>query len=205
MSPSIELSAPYNWCDRRCERCPLATSCAIGGAPRREPTEILEEAAASLEALCREHGIDPDAPVARPAPSIERLALERAGREWASAFAALALHVADVRWRTVFVAGKVARIADAAEYFDDELWAMDTIPNLLVLEHVLASVRADVDRAAAAPPALVARFHDRDAALRALLAPLLATISPLDRALLSALAAHGHAPSPFATTSMPAR
>lgn len=203
MSQNFELGAPYNWCDRRCERCPLATSCAVAADPRRDLTEILQEALATAEAICREEGIDPDRPVARSPPSVERLTLEHAGRAWARAFADLEHHVADVPWRMIFVAGKVARLAGAAEDYDDDLWTMDAIPNLLVLEHVLEGVRADVDRAAAAPARLVGGFRERDAALRSLLAPLFATITVVDRAMLSALAAHGRAPSPFATTSAP--
>ena len=100
----IELAAPHNWCDRRCERCPLSASCPIPGLPDREPEEILGDAANLLEAICRERGIDPAA--LPPPESVDARVLREAGRCWADTFTALEPTVADAMIRGV------GRIAD---------------------------------------------------------------------------------------------
>jgi hypothetical protein len=199
MSSTIELAAPYNWCDRRCERCPLSTSCPIPGLPDREPEEILGEAVDLLEATCRERGIDPAA-LSSPPESINARVLREAGRGWADAFMALEPALADAPIRSMVIAGKVARIAAENDLDDADLWSCDTVPNLLVVERVLATARFDVDRARAALPAkALARFDEADARLGVLLSPLLDAISEPDRAAFAALVAAGRAPSPLGT------
>jgi hypothetical protein len=198
MSSTIELAAPHNWCDRRCERCPLSTSCPIPRMPDRESEEILGDAANVLEAICRERGIDP-APLPQP-ESIDARVLREAGRGWADAFMALEPIVADALFRSMVVAGKVARIASEEDVDDDDLWSCDTVPNLLVVEQLLASARSDVDRTRARlHTTVLVRFDEADALLRVLLSPLLDAISALDRAVFAALVAAGRAPSPLAT------
>jgi len=202
MSSTIELAAPHNWCDRRCERCPLSTSCPIPGMPDRQPEVILGDAVDLLEALCREHGIDPAAPPQpQPQPeSIDARVLREAGRGWADAFMALEPTIADALVRGVVVAGKVARIALEEDLGDDDLWACLTVPNLLVVEQMLATACSDVDRARTVLTAkALVRFDDADSLLRVLLSPLLDTISARDRAVFAALVAAGRAPSPLAT------
>lgn len=199
MSSTIELSAPHNWCDRRCERCPLSTSCPIPGFPDRDLEEILGDAGDLLEVICRERGIDP---VAMPPPpeSIDARVLREAGRGWAGAFAVLEPTVADARIRSVVVAGKVARIASEEDLGDDDLWTCDMVPNLLVVERMLKTTRSDVDRVRARLPAkALVRFDEADALLRVLLSPRLDAISECDRAVFAALVAAGRAPSPLAT------
>jgi hypothetical protein len=199
MSSTIELAAPHNWCDRRCERCPLSTSCPIPGLPGREPEEILGDAVDLLEAICRERGVDPAAPPPPP-ESIDARALREAGRGWADAFMALEPTVADALIPSAVVAGKVARIASEEDLGEDDLWTYDTVPNLLVVERVLATARSDVDRTRAGLPAkALVRFDEADALLRVLLSPLLDAISERDRAVFAALVAAGRAPSPLAT------
>jgi hypothetical protein len=199
MSSTIELAAPHNWCDRRCERCPLSTSCPIPGLPDREPEEILGDAVDLLEVICRERGIDPAS--LPPAPeSIDARVLREAGRGWAEAFMALEPTVADALIRSAVVAGKVARIASEVDLGEDGLWTYDTVPNLLVVERVLGMARSDVDRTRAGLPAkALVRFDEADALLRVLLSPLLDAISARDRAVFAALVAAGRAPSPLAT------
>jgi hypothetical protein len=199
MSCTIELAAPHNWCDRRCERCPLSTSCPIPGLADREPEEILGDAVDLLEAICGECGIDP-AGLPPPPESIDTRVLREAGRGWADAFMALEPSLADAPIRSVVVAGKVARIAAEKELDDADLWSCDTVPNLLVVERVLATARSDVERIRArlSTKALV-RFDEADARLGALLSPLLDAISARDRAVFAALVAAGRAPSPLAT------
>lgn len=201
MSPTIQLAAPHNWCDRRCERCPLSTSCPIPASPDREPEEILGDAVDLLEAICRERGIDPAVlPPPPPPESIDARVLREAGLGWANAFAALEPTVADALICSMVVAGKVARIASEADLGDDYLWFSDTVPNLLVVERLLATARSDVDRTRARLPAkALVRFDEADALLRILLSPLLVAISERDRAAFAALVAAGRAPSPLAT------
>lgn len=202
MSSTIELAAPHNWCDRRCERCPLSTSCPIPCMPDREPEEILGDAVNVLEASCRERGIDPDALPPPQPESIDARVLREAGRGWAHAFMALEPVVADALIRSVVVAGKVARIASEEGLGDDDLWSCDTVPNLLVVDQVLATARSDVDRTRATlPTKALVRFDEADALLRVLLSPLLDAISARDRAVFAALVAAGRAPSPLATLS----
>ncbi len=80
LEPTIpELSDPYNWCDRRCERCVLARECPAHMmserdrraeiAAGRDPDSLesicsqverqLSAAVEMLEDECRERGIDP--------------------------------------------------------------------------------------------------------------------------------------------------
>lgn len=200
MSSTIALSAPHNWCDRRCERCPLSTRCSIPDMPDRDPEEILADAVDLLEAMRRELGIDPAASPAPQAESIDARILREAGHRWADAFAALEPTVADTSIRSVTVAGKVARIASEEELGDQDLWSYDTVPNLLVIEQVLATAVSDVERARARLTAkALVRFDEANALLHGLLSPLLAAISADDRAVFAALVASGRAPSPLAT------
>jgi hypothetical protein len=199
MSSTIELAAPHNWCDRRCERCPLSTSCPIPGLTDREPEEILGEVVGLLEEICRARGIDPAAPP-QPPESIDARVLREAGRGWAHAFMALEPAFADAPIRSAVVAGKVARIASEEDLGDDDVWSCDTVPNLLVVERVLATARSDIDRTRAGLPAqALVRFDEADALLGVLLSPLLDAISETDRAVFAALVAAGQAPSPLAT------
>ena len=200
MTPTLELSAPHNWCDRRCERCPLAASCPIPAGSDRPLEEILADAVTELERLCLDAGIDVDNLEPPPPLPIDARVLEDAGRSWALAFADLEVAVDDVPWRVVLVGGKVARIACEHSGEEDDLWTSDVVPNLLLLEHVLEGVRLDVDRARPRiRPDLLSRFDEQDAILRGLLAPLFTAIPPRDRAIIAALAAAGRAPSPLAT------
>lgn len=93
-----DLGPPYTWCDRACERCPLADACPVWHSARttnraheergEDPNdphvvmgdieETLRESLAMLEQIYREEGLDPDAPVEPPPrnPVAERLDAE---------------------------------------------------------------------------------------------------------------------------------
>jgi hypothetical protein len=168
--------------------------------PDREPEELLGDALDLLEGICRERGIDPTALPPPEPESIDARVLREASWGWAHAFTALEPTVADTLIRSVVVAGKIARIASEEELGDDDLWACDTVPNLLVVEQVLATARSDVDRARTGLTAkALVRFDEADALLRVLLSPLLNAISERDRLVFAALVAAGRAPSPLAT------
>jgi hypothetical protein len=185
---TLELSPPYNWCDRRCERCPLAGDCPIPAMEDRPMLAWLEEAVALLAA----EGVDPDE--RPPPPPDDREVILAAVMDWAVRAHALRRHFAEIERLGVFVVGKVARVS-RDEDGDDEY---DTVPNLLALEHALAAVAAGVDRLrATGPPAALARFDEQDRILRGLLAPLLGRIRAHHRRFLAALVAAGRAPSPF--------
>lgn len=187
----LELSPPFNWCDRRCERCPLRETCPI---PAREPdlpdvpeeamrvalahlTECLTEALeiATSEAIRRGLDVDNLPPV--PPPDIETLLIEQAALRLVAAAGPRDQAAA------LLVAIKLHRVAGGGEV-DDELFELDSAPNLLLVERSL-------DELAHLPAA---------APLRALVAPLLARISDETRVVLATLARGGRAPSPWSVT-----
>jgi hypothetical protein len=53
MMTNMELSAPSNWCDYRCTRCPLARACPARGEEVRTAEEIQGEALIAAEAAAR--------------------------------------------------------------------------------------------------------------------------------------------------------
>lgn len=93
---------------------------------------------------------------------------------------------------------KAARIAghldDQAED-EDETWAHDAAPNLLLLDRLKADIRRELARIASAE--LAARIANALAELDRILDPLIEQIGEPARAVLQALEARGVAPSPF--------
>jgi hypothetical protein len=103
------FSRPFNWCDRRCERCPLADECPVNRRElqrrwvheaRREDHDSMAVAVSDVEeelsralALAREiaseEGIDLNAPLPPVPISLEAVKLRRAGLDLA-----IALHAA---------------------------------------------------------------------------------------------------------------
>jgi hypothetical protein len=191
---TLELSRPFNWCDYRCERCPLHHECPSSGAAIRSIEEVLGDGLAAAEAAY-EAGEGPqisDEPP--PAPSDE------AGLDvphtWLTAWNA----VVERDPRALLVIGKIARVYGELAYGDDDLRASDTIPNLILIQHLLAAVRDDAERLRATRRDAVERFDAIDHVLRDQLEPLFDLITDDDRAVVDALAAARRAPSPFATT-----
>src|SRR5687768_7286215 len=92
------FSAPFNWCDRRCERCPLAGECPIQrrelqrrwvhearGRDPDDPAVIAEDMQETLESTVRmveeiaaEEGIDLTAPLPARPIVLDARRLERA-------------------------------------------------------------------------------------------------------------------------------
>src|SRR5262245_30639675 len=83
----IELSAPFNWCDRRCARCPLERACPIPAMPERPIGEILTQAVAILEEEHRRLGLSLEDLPPPPPPSLDAAMLREAAHAWM-----LALH-----------------------------------------------------------------------------------------------------------------
>ncbi len=102
------FSTPFNWCDRRCERCPLADECTVN---RREQqrrwvheargedpdslavalSDVKDELARALvmaREIAIEKGPDPDAPLPPMPISLDEVKLQRAGLELAVALRA---------------------------------------------------------------------------------------------------------------------
>jgi hypothetical protein len=198
---SIELSNFYNWCDRRCEQCPLHESCPVFNAPDRSLEESLGEALAMATQMLRDEGMTDEEidnlPPPPAHPPFER-ALDDAGMRWSEAY-----HLAGgPEILVVLVASKVARIASEEAMDDERLRAQDIAPNLLVVEQLLDEARTALDARQPPPPAAMrARFDEADRALRGFLAPLFAAIPAATRAAIAALAAAGRAPSPFSKST----
>jgi hypothetical protein len=172
---SIELSNFYNWCDRRCEQCPLRETCPVFNAPDRSLEESLGEALAMATQMLRDEGM-----------------------RWSEAYH----HAGGEPVLVMLVASKVARIASEEAMDDERLRAEDIAPNLLVVEQLLDEARTALDARQPPPPAAIrARFDEADRALRGFLAPLFAAIPAATRVAIAALAAAGRAPSPFSKST----
>jgi hypothetical protein len=216
---------PYNWCDRNCDRCLLSDRCELAlreaqlrwrdearGLDPDDPERVmahvhdsLEEALTLLQRAAEEEGIDLDAPY--PAP-VADLAAERLKRVSMGVVTCLAGYqplteaqadaVGECKSLTMKLVTKIARVVGYAEvgWQEREVWELDAVPNLLLVEHVKAKLRPALERAQPSAPATSSALDALDQ-LEPLLAPLLAGISADARATLAALEAEGLAPSPF--------
>lgn len=101
---NLKLSAAHNWCDRRCERCPLWRECPVSTS-QFTTAEALEQAVTMIEQVCHDEGIDTDALPPPPPPGPIELALQRAALEWARTYSAI------VGWdaTALVLVGKIAR------------------------------------------------------------------------------------------------
>jgi hypothetical protein len=220
------FSAPSNWCDRRCERCPLAAECPVArresqrrwahearGRDPDNPAIIMQDTRESLEfalRLVREvaeaEGIDLNAPRPPRPIVLDARRLQRAAMTLARCVAD-AKHAADpqpgsdvaeLSRLTNTLVMKAARIAghldDQAED-EDETWAHDAAPNLLLLDRLKGDIRRELARIAS--DELAARIANALAELDRILGPLIEEIGEPARAVLQALEARGAAPSPF--------
>lgn len=147
-----------------------------------------------LEQIIAEQGISLDDLPPPPPPGIDARLLNEAARAYA-----VAAHELGLESEGVVVAGKVARIASYLDGGDDHgAWDEDAVPNLLLIEKVLADVDDELERhGARASREVVARLEERGRLLRGLLAPLMERIPLLARQILAAMVAAGYAPSPF--------
>jgi hypothetical protein len=215
------LHAPFNWCDRRCERCPLADECVIAtaDAERRSAHEsvgidpdapevmqadvlrTLERALALVTEAARSQGLDPEQILAEPPPEPSETATQR--RELAIRLAqqiylactGLGSEVASrAIERSTVVAMKVARIAeaDAAEVASN----IDAAANLMVLLRLEAELRSALS--AVEIGCLEREEIERlRAGLCLALAPLWAAIPPHVIEQIDLLIRTDRAPSPF--------
>ena len=165
-----ELSAPYNWCDGRCERCPLAARCPArsadleptgGGAGSTGRDASAEPAAAAqLRRQCHDLAFAllavRDALIARgPDPSLS----EMAGHA-----------------RLVAAKGvRIARHLSRSSSLEGPGALRDGVPNLLLLERVLAAIDRCMGGHHPLPPCAGAYLTARDR-LHQQLDPLLRSI-----------------------------
>lgn len=221
------FSAPFNWCDRRCERCPIAGECPVyrreqqlrwvhsaRGLDPDDPELVLADMHQSIETTLRmvqeiaeAEGVDLDEPLPpRPtllaARRLERTAMTLV-RCVAEASRAGDVEVreatAELRSLATTVATKSSRIAchleNEAELPDEEVWAFDAAPNLLLLDRLKAAMVDELARLAggsgidAAAGALAELDRNLD--------PLIRQVGDHARTVLAALEARGAAPSPF--------
>ena len=107
MSTGAAWSPPHNWCDRRCERCPIASTCGVHVACTRRRAErvargddpdspeailegvvrTLESAVRMAEQMGREAGIEIERPLAQPPVVLDGVRVQRVGERVARALA----------------------------------------------------------------------------------------------------------------------
>jgi hypothetical protein len=223
------FGAPFNWCDRRCERCPLSGGCPlyrrteqrrwVHEARGEDPddmrvvlADVEEELTRTLRMLreiAEEEGVDPDAPAPAPPTALDSVRLHKA---WLALIRALndglqaAGRAAPAQARAAeeaialgtILTMKSARLGGYLAGGRDEAWAMDAVPNLLLMERL----RARLDEVLAEAGELLE--EDAQATLRRALAQIDRILRPLidsagaePRALLERLIARRAAPSPF--------
>ncbi len=222
------LSAPYNWCDARCDRCPLSASCPVHNFddPRRgrfagddgDPEVSRAVALATAHALAaREAPALEDGGRARPEPGAA-VRLRHLCRAYA--FAVLAVReavVADrgeagadrsdlapdhLRADAMLVAVKGSRVACQLSRAGGlhEAALEDGAPNLLLLERLVAAIDARVPVAVGVEGCAAAYRSARDD-LRRALQPLLRALPSRYREELQLRMLTGSAPSPFSSVT----
>lgn len=211
------FSEPHNWCDRRCQRCPLASEC---GVPRLELQQrasheargeewdpldaAVDEMCSSLTATIAELA-PPDgdgSDEARPA-SPEARRLRDAAFDLMQAFAGAPRPELRSFAAAVIASTKVMRISTylLMGASGSEVWRTDAVPNLLLLDRAKAELRRSlVGRRDRASRKAVGALDVLDE----ILAPLVAAIGPEPRRALRSLEDRGRAPSPFIASPGPA-
>lgn len=208
---------PWHWCDRRCERCPIAADCEL--------YERSETNRAHLEA----QGIDPTDPTAQiailellaeelttvvetaeepPCPPPDRERFSEAGMTYAEVVGRLCERASDTclaeeAWLVAtIVAAKTVRIGADLPPRPDGPCRQETVMNLLLIDELeRQSAALILALYAERGPASIERFIEVRSRLRALLDPHLVRLEERDRRALSELKSKGRAPSPFCVTT----
>lgn len=212
----LPFSAPHNWCDRRCERCPLAAACPIPKrdvqhrTTRDEDGDDLDSVDAAFEDGCRdiEAAIvaltpsDGEEAAASPREAAEAGQLRDAANALMVTFARASKKDPMAFAAAVLAATKVMRVATylALGAADEDVWRVDAVPNLLLLERTKVDLRVSLqgrrDRTARDAAAALDVFDE-------VLVPLLERIDPSTRDALRMLVDGGRAPSPFGAYTPP--
>lgn len=218
------FGSPFNWCDRRCERCPISSSCPIWKRERQlewlhtqrgedphDPAVVARDFEAELhltirtiEDIAKEEGISLDDV---PLPSDEPIALaprrlDLAGRRFFEAWCETFMEGrAPVTEDAMEAATKLAMKAGRLSSYDgpdDPVWSMDAVPNLLLVERLLPLVNEAVAQASGYLEAeSLSRLEHAEAELHREFTRLLAEVQSESREGLQRLVQEGRAPSPF--------
>ncbi len=214
------FSSPFDWCDRRCERCPLTSRCAVfasseqhrrNAAARGENPDDLVAAihhvSHAFEGVTEmpqedadDQGIYLVEPLPAPVVPIGPARVQRAARRLVAAVCRETRARSDelLFLLVAILAMKCARICtptlDGRVDDDDELFEHDVAPNLLVIEAVRDELRLLCS--ADWPGTFDAELRAFDRAFR----PQRRRVGPETRRVMSELRARREAPSPFCTT-----
>jgi len=189
---------PFNWCDRRCERCPLTSTCTLhkrelqrnwvhtarGEDPNdwdvisADMNEDLARTERMLAEVAREEGIDLAAPREPTVASLDEARLRKA-----------TLTIVGAHPSALCFTQKCHRVV-GAQPADRDLWTFDVVPNLFVIERLRDELAPELESTTEEVRAAMA-------AVERVLAPLFAAIEPDARRALEELVAARAAPSPF--------
>jgi hypothetical protein len=229
------FGSPYNWCDRRCERCPIAEQCPLwqcetqsrwvaearGEDPddpevaMRDTVAQLQRAYAEVMRIAEAEGIDLDAPLPKRPAVLDSIRLQRTASELA-----VRVHTMPVEQKheelpkmATLITMKAARIAChlEEEALPDEVWHGDVVPNLLLLQRVLqgfGQALAQLEtELETEQDEILAGVRNALGELDRIMQPLIARVGQTPKRILAALIARNAAPSPFCidTTARTAR
>jgi hypothetical protein len=220
------FSPPYNWCDGNCAQCPLSDTCPVatrtagrrwthrarGRNPDRLDVQLddvndsLKSAMKMLEQDAARLGVDLRAPVVKAPTRLENSRIRSVSMDHTLALFRLldAVDESDASLRSLreilgrasaLIGAKMARIGAT----DSDTWRFDGIPNLLLVEHVDAALRREIEAVAERLPAdLLRSYVETRDRLYSLTAQWFDTITAADRDDLDELISEDRAPSPFA-------
>jgi hypothetical protein len=206
----VTFSAPFNWCDARCERCPLEPECPLRrrqlqhawvheakGEDPDDPSSVMADVAQDLGSALRqledfvaEEGIDLDAPMPKVPIVLDAERLHRAGRALVFGLAKDGQDMSNV---TLFMM-KCARLSLSVADDDAETFALDAAPNLLLIERLRSELAPRIEAASDETRAAAATI-DR------VLQPLFAKLDDASRREMAELVAKNAAPSPFCVSA----
>jgi len=208
------FGAPFNWCDRRCERCMLASECPLRkrdlqqrwvaeakGLDPDDPAVIMSDALAELpriekmvNQIAEEEGIDVNAPLPPRPVRLQARRLRSAGMDVMKASGEHGDR--EVRAIGTCLGMKAVRISShTEEEIPREVWVMDAEPNLLVMQRLKADLATRLSEPGSERDAVEAELE----ALERIISPLLGAVSDSAKAILAGLVERGAAPSPFCT------
>jgi hypothetical protein len=224
LDPYRPFGSPHNWCDRRCDHCPIQAACPLrrrelqtrwvrearGEDPddarivMRDVQANLERALVKLKQAAADEGIDPDELPPMQPIALDMIRLQRSGSALVKALddALARAPDADCVCEAFSIAFKVAcKCGRVGGYLNggwENIWLDDVVPNLLLIEQLFR--RLDETIALGEPRfdrAALAAARAARSELERILAPLFADVSAADREHMKELIQRGLAPSPF--------
>ena len=217
------FSAPFNWCDRKCERCPVAQECPVhrrelqnrwvrtarGADPddlQVAIKDVVREMAGlvvELQRIAEHEGIDLAAPLTRGPVVLDAVRLRRAGTALATAVETLTSTDVPSEYTALALtlATKLARVAAyPGDARSEDAWDADAVPNLLLVDRLKTELaRWLVQSPPAVDQSLLSARHALTEIDR-IVDPLISAIDLRARAILGLLIEARAAPSPFCVT-----